>query len=175
MGGRTRAFYWRRDGDGRSTMHPCKRVLDPSGLFSNLKPDFQDGERSRLLWLLWMAEKSACPPLAFKKRGSDDRSEVWQTWGPAVKRIMRQVKAHPEVWASRRVVPQELDVGNWGDSMPYRPSDPSNSPSTVEMGVSALHSAVSRYVGRHRERLWLSSNVAESHYLLLSFCIGKPA
>jgi hypothetical protein len=98
-----------------------------------------------------MAEKSACPPLASKKRGSDARSEVWQTWGPVVKRIVREVKAHPEVWASRCVVPRELDVGNWGGSTPYRPSEASNSMATVEMGVSGLHSAVSRYVGSHRE------------------------
>lgn len=84
-----------------------------------------------------------------------------------MKRIVREVKAYPEVCASRRVVPPELEVGNWGGPTPYRPSEASNSMGTMEIGVSALHSTVSRYVARHKKRLWSSSNVAESQAVVV--------
>jgi hypothetical protein len=73
-------LYWRRGVDGRSTMHMgdlTHRAYSP-----NASPVILRWGGKQAWWLLWMAEESACPPLASRKRGSDGRSAMWQIWGP---------------------------------------------------------------------------------------------
>ncbi len=75
-------------GDGALTadQHACGR-LDPSGLFSKCQPGRPKmGKGNRAWWLLWMAEESACPPLASRKRGSDGRTGVWVDMGAICRR-----------------------------------------------------------------------------------------
>jgi hypothetical protein len=106
-----RPIYWRRDRDGRSTWQA--KGLTHRAYSPNACQMSREGGAGSAWWLRWMAEESACPPLASTKHGSEERSELWQAWGPSVHRASRwrEVKAYPEMWSSLKTLRSAWGTG----------------------------------------------------------------